>query len=76
MLERLGRQTKLTANRWKIIATANAGDMLGFLAYCLIGYVLAFILKCWSLTFGQSAIFLMSASLGAGPAPSATRATW
>jgi hypothetical protein len=30
MLERLERQEKLTVNQWKIIATANVGDMLDF----------------------------------------------
>jgi hypothetical protein len=30
MLEYLERQKKLTANQWKIIATANVGDMLDF----------------------------------------------
>ncbi len=67
MLERLERQTKLTANQWKIIATANVGDMLDFFDFFLIGYVLAFILKDWNLTFGQSAVILMSAGLGAVP---------
>ena len=45
MLERLENQKKLTANQWKIIATANIGDMLDFFDFFLIGYVLAFILK-------------------------------
>jgi hypothetical protein len=30
MLEYLERPKKLTANQWKIIATANVGDMLDF----------------------------------------------
>jgi hypothetical protein len=30
MLERLEQQKKLTANQWKIIATAGVGDMLDF----------------------------------------------
>src|ERR1700738_2551901 len=67
MLERLERQEKLTANQWKIIATANVGDMLDFFDFFLIGYVLAFILKDWQLTYGQSAVILMSAGLGAVP---------
>jgi hypothetical protein len=40
MLERLERQKTLTANQWKIIATANVGDMLDFFDFFLIGYVL------------------------------------
>ena len=67
MLERLERQEKLTANQWKIIATAGVGDMLDFFDFFLIGYVLAFILKEWHLTYGQSAIILISAGLGAVP---------
>lgn len=67
MLDRLERQEKLTANQWKIIATAGVGDMLDFFDFFLIGYVLAFILKEWHLTYGQSAIILISAGLGAVP---------
>ena len=67
MLERLEQQKKLTANQWKIIATAGVGDMLDFFDFFLIGYVLAFILKEWHLTYGQSAIILISAGLGAVP---------
>src|SRR5271168_3250546 len=67
MLERLEKQKKLTANQWKIIATANVGDMLDFFDFFLIGYVLAFILKEWQLTYGQSALIFVSAGLGAVP---------
>ena len=45
MLERLERQEKLTANQWKIIATANVGDMLDFFDFFLIGDV-ATVGKC------------------------------
>ena len=65
MLERLERQEKLTANQWKIIATAGVGDMLDFFDFFLIGYVLAFILKDWHLTYGQSAAILTSSGIGA-----------
>ena len=67
MLEYLERQKKLTANQWKIIATANLGDMLDFFDFFLIGYVLAFIFKEWQLTYGESALILISAGLGAVP---------
>ena len=67
MLERLEQQKKLTANQWKIIVTANLGDMLDFFDFFLIGYVLAFILKDWQLTYGQSAVILISAGFGAVP---------
>ena len=67
MLERLEKQERLTTNQWKIIATAGVGDMLDFFDFFLIGYVLAFILKDWHLTYGQSALILVSAGLGAVP---------
>ena len=67
MLELLDRQTRLTANQWKIIATANLGDMLDFFDFFLIGYVLAFIVGKWHLTYGQSALILISSGLGAVP---------
>jgi putative MFS transporter len=65
MLEHLERQKTLTANQWRIIATANLGDMLDFFDFFLIGYVLAFIIGSWQLTFGQSAAILTSSGVGA-----------
>jgi len=67
MHQLLERQDRLTVNQWKIIATANLGDMLDFFDFFLIGYVLAFIVGPWHLTFGQSAIVLVSSGLGAVP---------
>jgi putative MFS transporter len=67
MLELLERQKTLTRNQWKIIATANLGDMLDFFDFFLIGYVLAFIIGGWHLTYGQSALILLSSGLGAVP---------
>src|ERR1700756_5280340 len=67
MLERLDQQKKLTASQCRIIVTTNPGDMLDFFDFFLIGYVLAFILKDWHLTYGQSAVILLSSGLGAVP---------
>ena len=67
MLELLEQQQRLTPNQWKIIATANLGDMLDFFDLYLIGYVLAFIIGGWHLTFGQTAVILLSSGLGAVP---------
>src|SRR5579863_9028893 len=67
MLEHLEQQQTLTRNQWRIIATANLGDMLDFFDFFLIGYVLAFIIGSWKLTFGQSAMILLSSGLGAVP---------
>jgi MFS transporter, putative metabolite:H+ symporter len=67
MLDMIERQTRLTLNQWKIIVAAILGDMLDFFDFYLIGYVLAFIVGPWKLTFGQSAMVLLSAGLGAVP---------
>src|SRR5262249_21746620 len=67
MLEHLEQQRRLTGNQWRIIATANLGDMLDFFDFFLIGYVLAFIIGSWQLTFGQSAMILLASGLGAVP---------
>src|SRR5246500_1708249 len=67
MLERLEQQKKLTLNQWRIILTANLGDMLDFFDFFLIGYVLAFILKEWNITYGQSALIFVASGLGAVP---------
>src|SRR3984893_13068918 len=67
MLERLDQQQKLTVNQWKIIATANLGDLLDFFDFYLVGYALSFIVKEWNLTYGQSALILLSSGLGAVP---------
>src|ERR1700689_3976833 len=65
MFEMLDRQTSLTANQIKILAAAVIGDALEFFDYFLIGFVLAFLIGPWKLTFGQSAIVLMSSGIGA-----------
>jgi putative MFS transporter len=65
MFERLEATRTLTANQWRIIAAAILGDMLEFFDYFLIGFVLAFIVGPWELTFGQSAIILLSSGIGA-----------
>ena len=67
MLERLEQQKKLTANQWKLIATANLADLLDFFDFFLIGYVLAFITKEWQLTYWQGAVILLSSGIGAVP---------
>ncbi len=69
MLELLERQTKLTKNQWKIIATANLGDMLDFFDFFLIGYALAIIPKDWHLTYGQSTVSCCPPASAPSPAP-------
>jgi putative MFS transporter len=65
MFDVLDRQTALTGNQKKILAAAIIGDALEFFDYFLIAFVLAFLIGPWKLTFGQSAIVLMSSGIGA-----------
>ncbi len=65
MLELLDRQQKLTANQWKIAIAATLGDMLDFFDFFLIGFVLAFIVKGWNLTYGQSGMILLASGVSA-----------
>lgn len=65
MLELLDRQQKLTTNQWKIAIAATLGDMLDFFDFFLIGFVLAFIVKDWQLTYGQSGMILLASGISA-----------
>ena len=65
MLEQLDAQQKLTANQCKIAFAATIGDMLDFFDFGLIAFVLAFIVKDWHLTFGQSGLILLASGISA-----------
>ena len=65
MLDLLDAQGKLTLNQRKIVLAAILGDMLEFFDYFLIGYVMAFIVRPWKLTFGEGAVVLLSSGIGA-----------
>jgi putative MFS transporter len=65
MLEHLERQKSLTTNQYKIFVAAMIGDMLDFFDFYLIGFVLAFIIGGWHLTYGQSGAILLSSGIGA-----------
>src|SRR6185312_9672260 len=65
MLELLDRQQKLTANQWKIALAATLGDMLDFFDFFLIGFVLAFIVRDWHLTYGESGAILLASGISA-----------
>ena len=65
MLELLERQKKLTVNQWKIAGAATLGDMLDFFDFFLIGFVLAFVVKQWHLTYGQSGAILLASGVSA-----------
>src|SRR5579885_2009775 len=65
MLDHLERQQRLTPNQWKIFAAATIGDMLDFFDFLLISFVLAFIVKDWNLTYGQSGAILLASGISA-----------
>jgi MFS transporter, putative metabolite:H+ symporter len=65
MLQELEKQTKLTKNQWLIAGAATIGDMLDFFDFGLIAFVLAFIVKDWHLTFGESGLILLASGITA-----------
>ena len=67
MLELLEQQKRLTVNQKKIVAAAVIGDMLDYFDFGLIGFALAFIVGPWKLTYGQSAMILLTSGMGGDP---------
>jgi MFS transporter, putative metabolite:H+ symporter len=67
MIELLDRQQSLTINQWKIFTAVILSIMLDFFDFLLIGYVLAFFVRDWHLTYGQSAVILFSSGVAAVP---------
>ena len=65
MLQLLEQQKKLTKNQWLIAGAATLGDMLDFFDFFLIGFVLAFVVKDWNLTYGQSGAILLASGVSA-----------
>src|ERR1700749_4157789 len=65
MLELLESRKTLTANQWEIAGAATLGDMLDFFDFFLIGFVLAFVVNDWHLTFGQSGAILLASGVSA-----------
>ncbi|MBC7104988.1 MAG: MFS transporter [Firmicutes bacterium] len=58
-------QSRLTLNHVKVIVAAILGDLLEFFDFFLIGYVLAFIVVPWQLSYGATSVVLLSAGIGA-----------
>jgi MFS transporter, putative metabolite:H+ symporter len=67
MLELLDRQQSLTPNQWKIFSACVFSVMLDFFDFGLIGFTLAFFVKDWHLTFGQSGAILFASGIAAIP---------
>jgi putative MFS transporter len=68
MLELLERQTSLTINQWKIFLACFFSLALDFFDFFLISFVLAFFVRDWNLTYGQSALILLSSGVASVPA--------
>jgi MFS transporter, putative metabolite:H+ symporter len=67
MIELLDRQQSLTTNQWKIFCAVILSIMLDFFDFLLIGFVLAFFVQDWHLTYGESALILFSSGVAAVP---------
>ena len=63
MLELLERQQSLTINQWKIFAACVFATMLDFFDFFLISFVLAFFVRSWHLTYGETALILLSSGV-------------
>ena len=68
MLELLEQQESLTVNQWKIFLACFFSLALDFFDFSLIGFVLAFFVRDWHLTYGQSALILLSSGVASVPA--------
>ncbi len=67
MLEFLDRQKSMTANQWKIFGAGVFAVMLDFFDFFLISFVLAFFVGSWHLTYGESALILLSSGVASIP---------
>ncbi|HVA15000.1 MAG TPA: MFS transporter [Stellaceae bacterium] len=67
MLELLDRQQSLTANQWKIVGATTVAQMLDFFDFLLIGFVLAFFVRNWHLTYGKAGMILLASGVSAVP---------
>lgn len=65
MLDSIENQQTLTGNQYRLILMAIVCNLLEFYDFFMIGFVLAFVAGPWKLTYGQSAIVLLSSGIGA-----------
>jgi len=67
MLDLLERQQSLTINQWKIFTACLFSIVIDFFDFALVGFVLAFFVKDWHLTFGQSGAILFASGIASIP---------
>ena len=65
MLEYLDKQTTLSGNQYRLLTTAILGNLLEFYDLFVIGFVVAYIVGPWKVTYGESAVILLSSGVGA-----------
>src|SRR5215469_14788817 len=63
-IKQLDQQHGLTRNQWILSVTAAIGSMLEFWEQYLIAFVLAFVIRPWELSFGTTALILLSSGVG------------
>jgi putative MFS transporter len=67
VLDLLEQQKSLTINQWKIFTACLFSIVIDFFDFALIGFVLAFFVKDWHLTFGQSGAILFASGVASIP---------
>src|SRR5260370_31012331 len=67
MLDLLEQQSSLTINQWKIFTACLLSIVIDFFDFALIGFVLAFFVNDWHLTFGQSGAILFASGVASIP---------
>ncbi|MGH9375116.1 MAG: MFS transporter [Terriglobia bacterium] len=63
-LQQIDNQAHLTRNQKLLVVTVVVAAALEFFDYYIVAFVLAFITKPWHLTFGLSAVILLSSGIG------------
>lgn len=64
MLTALDEQKSLSSTQRAIVVAATVSTALEYFDYFVIGFVIAFVVTPWKLTFGETAIILMSSGVG------------
>lgn len=65
MLAALDETVILTRNQKRVIVAATVSTALEYFDYFIIGFIMAFIVTPWKLTFGETAVVLLSSGVGA-----------
>jgi hypothetical protein len=61
----------LTGRQKKIVSAAVLADMMEFYDFFLLGFIVSIIVVPWDLTYGQTAVLILTGGVGSSWAPSA-----